>query len=62
MANPNNRFARVTSVTELDNMFEVLTSPENLYADGERTQAEAKALNDRLVKDYKERESELLGF
>lgn len=58
--NENNMFARVTSFVALDSNYEMMLSPENLHADGERTQAQARALAARIQKDYEERRNELI--
>lgn len=59
-ANPNNMFARINSFAALDDNYEILLSPENLYADGERTRTQAKAFAVRIRKDYEERRNELV--
>lgn len=60
MANPKNRFADIKTFADLEGFFEDLTSPENLYADGERSRAEAQALYNQLLHDYNERDEELI--
>jgi hypothetical protein len=60
MANPKNRFASAKTFAELEDMFEYATSPENLYADGERSRAEAQTLHNHLLYDYTERDEELV--
>jgi hypothetical protein len=54
-----NFFARVETLAELDSRFEMMVSPENLYADGERSHAEAERLYNRLRHDYQHRQSEI---
>ena len=54
-----NVFARVETLDALDDMFEVMVSPENLYADGERSHADAERLYQRLRHDYQHRQSEI---
>jgi hypothetical protein len=54
-----NRFANAKTFSELQDMYYSLTSPENLYADGERTQVEAQALSRQLKADYEARDREL---
>lgn len=57
--NPKNRFASATTLQELEDQFEVATSPECLYADGERPRSQAQALYRALNRDYQHRESEI---
>ena len=59
MAGSKNVFARVEPLAALDGMFEVMVSPENLYADGERSHAEAERYYQRLRHDYQHRQSEI---
>lgn len=59
MAVSKNMFAHVSTREELADLFNILTSPENLYADGELTHAQAKTRYNRLVLHYQHRESEL---
>jgi hypothetical protein len=58
--NPNNMFARVATFSALDEAYECHMSPENLYADGERSREQANALAKRLQADYQERRNELI--
>lgn len=58
--NAKNMFARVTTFSALEDYRESMLSPENLYADGERTASEAKALSARIQKDYQERRNEIV--
>lgn len=60
MANPKNRFASAKTFADLEGMFEDFTSPENLYADGERSRTEAQALYNHFLHDYTERDEELV--
>ena len=60
MANQNNRFANAKTFGELQNMYEAAVSPENLYADGERSPKEAQALFNKLTADFNARDEELL--
>jgi hypothetical protein len=56
-----NMFAGAKSIAHLESLFEVLMSPENLYADGERSQREAIARAVQLKKDFSARHKELSG-
>lgn len=58
--NENNMFARVTNFVDLDERVEMMLSPENLYADGERSRTQAQALAKRINKDAEERRNELV--
>ena len=60
MAVARNRFASAKTFSELEEMFESATSPENLAAAGERSPAEAQALYNHLLFDYTERDDELI--
>lgn len=55
----SNVFARVLSITELEDSFEMRISPENISHDGERSQAQIKAAYRSLMHDYKARRKEL---
>lgn len=52
-------FDRMNTIEELDDNFEMMTSPECLYADGERSRTQANALYKRLRTDYDHRASEI---
>lgn len=54
-------FAYAQTLDELEERWEVFTSPENLYADGERSYNEARALLARYQRDFQTRRSELVG-
>lgn len=54
-----NWFASANNKEELEDMFANMVSPENLYADGERSRAEANARYAMLRKDYSARGREL---
>lgn len=54
-----NTFASDKTVAEMDNRWEVLTSPENLYCDGEISQAEARVRYTAYQRDYAARSKEL---
>lgn len=56
-----NRFANAKTFSELQNMYEAATSPENLYADGERSPEEARDLLRQLTADFNARDDELLN-
>lgn len=55
-----NRFASAKTFSELQNMYEAAVSPENLYADGERSPEEARDLHRQLTADFNARDDELL--
>ena len=59
MADRKNMFARADTLAKLDEMFEIVTSPENLYADGERSHSQANSMYRRYKHDYEERRAEL---
>lgn len=59
MAVKNNVFAHATTLDELSDLFQRVTSPENLYQDGERTRAQANAAYKKLRNHFQHRESEL---
>lgn len=59
MAVKNNVFAHVDTLAELEDVFECAVSPENLYADGERTRAQANTAYKRFKHDYDHRASQI---
>lgn len=54
-----NRFASAKTFAELEDMYESAVSPENLYADGERSPAEAQRLFNQIGEDFNVRDEEL---
>lgn len=59
MTKHRNVFAHITTLEDLKFRFECATEPENLFADGERTRTQAKAMFRALSRDYQHRESEI---
>lgn len=59
MAKERNFFANAKTLTELEDRFESMVSPENLFADGERSRTEANRRYKRLSRDFSHRESEI---
>lgn len=54
-----NRFANAKTFSELEDMYEAAVSPENLLADGERSQAEANRLFNQIGEEFNARDEEL---
>lgn len=59
MAKRPNFFANVTTLEDLNSRFEFATEPEFLFADGERSRTQARAMHRRMVQDFQHRESEI---
>lgn len=57
--NPQNRFARVESVEQLDMEYDYATSPENLSHDGERPLSHQRSAAASMRREYTERRLEL---
>lgn len=60
MAN-STAFARCQTVQDVENLFEVLTSPENISCDGERSITAQHTIYKTYVADAKARMKELAG-
>lgn len=54
-------FAHAQTLTELEERWEIFTSPETLYADGERSYCEARDLLVRYEREFQTRRQELAG-
>lgn len=54
-----NMFATIADLGELEDLFECMVSPENLYQDGERSRAQANAALKRIRHDYDHRKAQL---
>lgn len=59
MANTKNRFASAKTLTNLNELWEIYTSPENLFCDGELTREQAQWRYESLKQHLREREAEL---
>ena len=55
----HNSFARCNTREQLDDLYDMFTSPENISHDGERSQAEVKKAQAHFNKHYKARAKEL---
>jgi len=55
----NNTFARCNTREELEDLYDMFTSPENISHDGERSQADIKKAMTHFNKHYKARAAEL---
>lgn len=55
-----NMFANSETFADLDMAYAMVTSPENLAHDGERSRAQTKAAYDRIRTDYNARRYEIV--
>ena len=59
MTTATNIFARCATVQELEFNYEMITSPENISWDGERSAAQIRTAISKAKADYKKRLGEL---